>query len=118
MILMETKIFTQAYCRNRLGYYVECLLMITMATDGAQEGVVLVIWDRTQGWILELTRLHGPNMVRCEVVTDGKKDHDHWRIPPSLHPVALTGLGGGPGTLTGPRYHSVRVCTMLDDVAR
>ena len=35
-----------------------------------------------------------------------KTDHSHWRIPPSLHPVALTGLVGGPDTLPGPRYHS------------
>ena len=73
MILTETKISNQAYCRNRLVSDVVCLLMITTMYGGAQGGVCLVIWDQPQGWILELTRFHGPNMVKYEVVTDGKR---------------------------------------------
>ena len=36
-----------------------------------------------------------------------KMDPYHQRIPPALHPGALTGLGGDPDMLPGPRSHSV-----------
>ena len=35
-------------------------------------------------------------------------DHDYWRIHIALFLRAPTGLGGGPETLPGPRYHSDR----------
>ena len=35
-------------------------------------------------------------------------DTAHWRVPSSLHPGALTRLGGGPDTLPGPGPHRVR----------
>ena len=27
------------------------------------------MWERTEGWIVDSTRFHGPNMVRCEIVS-------------------------------------------------
>ena len=44
MILTDTNITNQDYCRNRLVYNVVCLLEITMAAGGVQGGVGLVVW--------------------------------------------------------------------------
>ena len=37
-----------------------------------------------------------------------KMDPSHWRIPTAFHPGALTRLGGGPDTLSGPGDYSDR----------
>ena len=47
-----------------------------------------------------------------------KTDFNHQCIPPSFSPGALTGISGGPDTLTGPRYHSVRGSTPTLDKPR
>ena len=52
MILMDTKITDQAYCRNRLGYDVVCSPEIMTATGGAQGVVGLFFLDQPQGWII------------------------------------------------------------------
>ena len=73
MLMTETNITDQAYCRNRLGYSVVCLPEITTTAGGVQGGVVLVVRDRPHGWSVELTSFHGPNLVSCEVVSGGKR---------------------------------------------
>ena len=104
MIMIETKIANQYYCHNRLGYDVVCSLSITTAADGAQGGVGLVVWDQPQGWSIESTRFRGPKLVICKVVT-GIKRTPHCRIPPSLHPGALTVIWGVPDRFTGAKSH-------------
>ena len=42
MLLTETKIMTEAYSHNRLGYHVACLEVRTYRAGGAQDGVDLV----------------------------------------------------------------------------
>ena len=37
------------------------------------EGGFLVVQDQPQGWILEAAQFHGPNVVSCEVITNGKR---------------------------------------------
>ena len=71
MILTETNITNQSYCRNRLGYDVICLHAIMVATGGAQgrRRWVLVVRYRSQDWSIALTRFHGPNMVIYKVVS-------------------------------------------------
>ena len=32
----------------------------------------LVVWDWLKGWNIEPTRFHGPNVVRCKIVSGGK----------------------------------------------
>ena len=49
-----------------------CSLITTTASGGVQGEVVLVIRDRPQGCSVESIRFHGPNMVSCKVVTEGK----------------------------------------------
>ena len=44
MILTNTNINNQDYCRNRLGYDVVCSQAITTADGDTQEGVGLVVW--------------------------------------------------------------------------
>ena len=73
MIMTETKITDQAYLCNMMVYDVMFLEDITMKGGGVQGGVVLVIWEQTRGWSIELTRFHGPNMVICKAVADGKR---------------------------------------------
>ena len=60
--------------------------------SGLEHRVDMISWD-------EYGELRGRNR---------KTDPDNWILPPSLHPVALTGLGGGTGTLPGAGDHSVR----------
>ena len=37
-----------------------------------------------------------------------KTEPNNWHIPPALYLGALNVIRGGPDTLPGPRYHSVR----------
>ena len=69
MILTKTKIFTTAYCRNRLGYKVTCLAAWPSSAGGSQGGVGLVRRERPIGWGIESTHYHGLNVVICELVT-------------------------------------------------
>ena len=68
----DTKITNQAYFCNSMGCDVVCLLMSMMEAGGAQGGVCLVVWYRTQVWSVESMRFHGPNVVICEVITNRK----------------------------------------------
>ena len=42
-------------------------------TGGAQGGVDLVVRERPEGWSVELTRFHGKNIVRCEIMSGGQR---------------------------------------------
>ena len=70
MISTETNITDHAYCCNKLGYDVVCLLMRTKADSGYQVGVCLVIRDWPQVWSLDQTRLHESKLMSCKVVTN------------------------------------------------
>ena len=50
MLLNDTKITSEVYCHNRLGYDVVCFMEVTMYTGGAQGGLGLVVIERPQGW--------------------------------------------------------------------
>ena len=69
MVLTKTKISTVFYCRNRLGYDIVLSPAQPTSNGEAQGGVGLVLWDWSTGWSPELTRLHGLNVVNCEVIT-------------------------------------------------
>ena len=49
-----------------------CLTVIATEAGGAQRGVRMVVRDQPRGCSIELTCLHGPNVVRCEAITDRK----------------------------------------------
>ena len=72
MLLTKIKITSKSYCLNRLDYDVIFSPEVTTVTGGAQGGVSLVVRERTQGWSIQLTRLHGYNMVICEVVSGAR----------------------------------------------
>ena len=63
MIMTDTNTTNQAYCCNRMVYDMVCLPEITSANRGSQGGVGLVVQNQPQGWIIELMRFHGPNVV-------------------------------------------------------
>ena len=69
VLITKTKIYTTAYCRNRLGYEVNCLTARPSSASRAQGGVRLVTRERPVGWGIEYTRYHIPNVVSCELVT-------------------------------------------------
>ena len=106
MMLTETKISDHYHCRNRMGYNVVWLKAITMADGDAQGRVGMIVQDRPQFCIIELTRFHGPNELSFDFIT-GKQTHLIRTYPP-LHLGAPSVLGGGPETLLGPKSHSVR----------
>ena len=72
MILTKTNITKQAYCYNELRYDVLFLQEITAASVNVQRVVDLVLWGQNQGWSIESTHFHRPNLVICKVVT-GKR---------------------------------------------
>ena len=49
MILMDTKIQTEAYSHNHLGYDVTCLAVLPPIVRGAQVGIGLVTRERPNG---------------------------------------------------------------------
>ena len=69
MILAETKIQTEAYFHNRLGYNVTCLKAHPSSDRVSQGGVGLVTMEQPNRWGGEYTRFHRPNVVSCEIVT-------------------------------------------------
>ena len=69
MILAETKIQTEKYYPIRLGYDVTCSKAHPYRSGGSQGGVGLVTREHTNGWGVESTRFHRPNVVGCEIVT-------------------------------------------------
>ena len=69
MLLAEMKIPDPVYCHNCLRYDVFLSeAKFTVAGGDQGGGVRLVLWERTEGWIVDSTRFHGPNMVSCEVI--------------------------------------------------
>ena len=85
MILTDTNITNQYYCRNGLGYEFVCLLMSMKVAGDAQGGGCLVVRDRLQGCSIDATRFHGPNMVSLEVITDRNRTPiivSYSRLPP------------------------------------
>ena len=64
--------------------------------------------EPTPGLELRVNALPRAELVDLKGYHQQKTDHNHWRLPPSFHPGALTRLGGGPDTLPGPRSHIVR----------
>ena len=69
MLLTETKIQSEAYFHNRLGYNLTCLMAHFSSAGGAQGGFVLVTMEQLVGWGVDSTYYHRPNMVSCKIVT-------------------------------------------------
>ena len=69
MLLTKTKIQSEVYSHNRLGYNVTCSAARSSSAGGAQGGVGVVARERPARWGIESTRYHGPNVVSCENVT-------------------------------------------------
>ena len=69
VVLTETKIATEYYTPNRLGYNVVCTKARPGPLGGAQGGVALVYREAADDWHLESTRHHGPNCISAIVVT-------------------------------------------------
>ena len=69
MLLTDTKIQTEEYSHNRLGYDVICSAARPSSTGGAQVDVGLVLQEWTNGWGIESTRFHGLNVVSCKIMT-------------------------------------------------
>ena len=68
IILIETKISTTAYCRNRLGYEIFYSTVRTATSGEAHGGVVLVLQYQTTVWSLKLMQFNTPNVAICEVI--------------------------------------------------
>ena len=73
MLLTDTNITSEAYFHNWLGYDMVCFPAISKTTGGVQGVVGLVVRERPQGWSLDLTRLHRPNLVSCKVISGVKR---------------------------------------------
>ena len=50
-----------------------CSTATTTTDDGAQRGVGIVVIDQPQVFNVELAHFHGPNVVICKNVFDGKR---------------------------------------------
>ena len=109
MVLTDTKITNLACFLNSLRYDVLCSLMITTEDVCAQGGSGLGRPGLTPGLESKFDALPRAYCGELRGCYQRKKDPDNWCIPPSLHPGALTVLGGCPDTLLGPRSYSVRV---------
>ena len=69
MILTETNINKHSYFCNRMGYDVVFSQAI-ITVDGDAQGVLgMIVQYQHQGCNIESTCFHGPNVVRCKVVT-------------------------------------------------
>ena len=55
MILTKVKIFTTAYCRNRIRYKAACLTVWTNSAGGSQGSARLVTREKPVGWRIEST---------------------------------------------------------------
>ena len=73
MLLTNTKITSESYFHNRLGYDMVCFPAVTTDTIRAQGVVGLVFIERPQGWGVESMRFHRPNVVSLEVISSGKR---------------------------------------------
>ena len=69
MMLIKTKIHSEAYSHNRLGFNVTCLTARPSSSGGDHGGVGLVTRERPVGWVIESMCYHGPNVVSCKIVT-------------------------------------------------
>ena len=69
MMLTKTKIKSEAYSHNRLGYNVNFLAARPSSNRGTQGGVGLVTRERPVGWGVESTHYHGANVVSCNILT-------------------------------------------------
>ena len=74
MLLKETKIQTEAYSHNYLGYNVTCFSARPSSARGSQGLVGLVMREWLVGWGIESMRFHGPSVVSCEIVTRPTQD--------------------------------------------
>ena len=73
MVMVDTNITDQVYCRNRLVYDVVCFPEIVRDSGREQGGVVLVVQDRPKGWSVKSTCFHRRNMVSFKVVVGIKQ---------------------------------------------
>ena len=68
MLLTETKIQTEAYYHNQLGYDVTCSAARPSSARGDQGVVGMVTRKRPNSWDIESMRFHRPNVVSSEIM--------------------------------------------------
>ena len=69
MLLMDMNILDAVCCKNHLGYEVVCLRAFLATDRSVNWGVVLVTRESPEVWYVDSTRLHGLNMVSCDIVS-------------------------------------------------
>ena len=69
MLLKEKITQTDSYYHNVIGYKINCSMALPSSSVGAQDGVGLVMRERTGGWGIESMSFHGPNVVSCDIFT-------------------------------------------------
>ena len=69
MLLTKTKIQSETYLHNRLGYNLTCSAARPSSARGTQGRVGMVTSERPVVWRIESTLHHRPNVVRCKIVT-------------------------------------------------
>ena len=68
VIATETKITDEVYTKHTLGYEVTCSKALPH-----QGGVALITRAQPEGWNIESTRFHGPNVLSCLIVSGTKR---------------------------------------------
>ena len=89
MLLIETKIQSEAYLHNRLRYNVTCLAARPSRSRGYQDGVGMGTMESPVGWGVDSMRYHGSNVVSCEFVTGPTQTP---RVGAYLPPLMLENL--------------------------
>ena len=69
IMMTETKIKSEAYSHNRLGYDVTCSMAHPSSAGGDQSGLRMVMRERLIDQGIESMLYHGPNVVSCEIFT-------------------------------------------------
>ena len=69
-ILTETKISTDIYTKNSLGYDVVCT-----RSEPRSGGVALITKDQPDGWHFESTETYGPNVISTVLVSGTRRTH-------------------------------------------
>jgi exonuclease III len=67
VVATETKIPDEVYTKHTLGYEVTCSRALPN-----QGGVALITRANPEGWHIESTRFHGPNVLSC-IINSGDK---------------------------------------------
>jgi hypothetical protein len=110
-ILTETKIPDNIYTKHCLDYHVVCSQATPGPNGGAQGGIALCTRQQPEGWEIESTQFHGPNVLSCLIVTgDTRMPFIGVYLPPSN----LTSLPDFEEALT--RFQTYKNITIMGDL--